>query len=136
MMVRLTPFEARQWPPLALAYLGDAVLEISVRERILLSGSFRMNLVHRKTVRYVRASAQADAMIALESQLNGEEEAIYKRGRNAKPGHVRRNADLTEYRLATGFEALVGYLHLTDNQERLSWVLDTLYETVEGKETR
>lgn len=134
-MEPLSPFEARQWAPLALAYLGDAVLEINVRERILSSGCTRMNRIHRQAVQYVRASAQAEAMMRLEAHLSPEEAAVFKRGRNAKSGHVRRNADMTEYRLATGFEALVGYLYLIGDRERLAFVLRILYEFVEERET-
>jgi len=130
-MRQFTPFEARQLPPLMLAWMGDAVLELLVREKLLQEGCYRMQQVHRRGVGFVRATAQARAMRAVEPLLTPEEDEIFRRGRNAKSGHVRKNADMTEYRVATGFEALLGYLHITGQMTRVEEFADILFETVE-----
>lgn len=133
-MVLLNHSEARQMAPLMLAYIGDAIIELKVRKRIMQEGCTRMDVVNKRTVRYVRASAQADAFHCLESLISEEDYAIAKRGRNAKSGHVRKNADVSEYRLATGFEALAGYYELTGQTAELERILRCLYQGVEGED--
>ena len=128
----MKPEEARQIAPLMLAYIGDAVIELRVRRRILTHGCYRMHAVNQKVVAYVRASAQAAAYHMLEGITHDEDMAIARRGRNAKARHTRKNADITEYRLATGFEALVGYYELTLQTQKLEEAMNCLYKVVEG----
>ena len=133
-MGKLSPVEARQIAPLMLAYIGDAVIELRVRKRILERGCYRMHAVNKQVVSYVRASAQAEAYHLIEAISTDEDMAIARRGRNAKARHTRKNADITEYRLATGFEALTGYYELTGQSEKLESAMECLYRVVEGEE--
>ena len=106
-------------PGLALAYIGDAVWEILVREHLLCLGEMKPDRLHRYSTRYVKAKAQADVLHHVQELLNEEELAVMKRGRNAKSGSVPKNAELIDYRHATGFEALLGYLYLQRRYERV-----------------
>ncbi|MFK4567707.1 Mini-ribonuclease 3 [Enterococcus sp. UD-01] len=106
---------------LALAYVGDAIYEIYIRDFLVEQGQTKPNTLHRMATHYVSAKAQAflvQAMLA-ENILTENEEIMYKRGRNAKSHTSAKNADITTYRVATGFESLMGYLHLTKQTERL-----------------
>lgn len=105
-------------PSLVLAYVGDAVYELAVRGYLVERGLVKVNKLHREAVKYVRAGAQAKALFALEGQLSEEELAVVRRGRNTKSATIPKNADLMDYRHATAFEALVGYLHLQGRHER------------------
>ncbi len=116
---RLKDADARQYSPLVLAYMGDAVYEILIRTKVVNDGNEQVNKLHKKASALVKAGAQADLLKAIESDLTEEEHAIYKRGRNAKSASMAKNATMKEYRMATGFEALVGYLYLSGQFERL-----------------
>lgn len=111
---------------LALAYVGDAIYEIYIRDYLVELGQTKPNILHRMATHYVSAKAQAFLIQAmLEEQLLTEnEELMYKRGRNAKSHTSAKNADITTYRVATGFESLMGYLHLTKQTERLEELID------------
>ena len=113
----------------ALAYLGDSVLEIKVRERLVSSGISGSGALNRESLRFVKASAQADAMNKILPLLSEEELLIYKRGRNMSGGNVPKSATMAEYRTATGMEVLFGYLHLTDRYDRI----DELFNEAYGK---
>ncbi|MBP3362088.1 MAG: Mini-ribonuclease 3 [Clostridia bacterium] len=116
--------------PLVLAYIGDSVYEIFVRhELILIHSNMPVHKLHVEAVKYVRAHAQSNSVRALEGILTEEEEAVYKRGRNAKSPTVPRNADVNEYRRATGFEALIGYLYLAGRQERLKKIMRAAFDS-------
>jgi len=106
---------------LALAYVGDAIYEIYIRDYLVAQGLTKPNMLHRSATSYVSAKAQADLSekMLLEGILTDEEELIYKRGRNAKSHTFAKNADVASYRKSTGFEALMGYLHLLKRTERL-----------------
>lgn len=126
----LSPTEARGFSPLALAFVGDAVYETYIRTKILLKANRSAYKLHREAVTFVRAGAQSTAMQALMPHLTPEETDIYKRGRNAHSASVPKNADVTEYRVATGFEALVGYLYLTKQEDRLSFLMELAYNAI------
>lgn len=113
-----------EYSSLALAYLGDAVYELYVRNHLLEKGNFSVNELHKGAVHYVKAKAQSDAVTALEPELTEEELRIYKRGRNAKPATLPKNANVGDYHRATGFEALIGYLYLEKNATRLYELLE------------
>lgn len=120
----LTTKEARLLNPLQLALIGDAVYEVFIRNYILIENrGLSAHKIHIKAIEYVKAHAQSQIIKELEPMLTEEEEYIYKRGRNAKSGTVPKNADVVEYRTATGFEALIGYLYLSNQKERLSTIL-------------
>ena len=109
----------REYSPLVLAYIGDSVYETYVRTRLVARANTQVNNLHKTTINYVKAKAQSEIMKALLGQLTEEEEWVFKRGRNAKSATVPKNADVGEYRYATGFEALIGYLYLSGNIDRL-----------------
>ncbi len=103
---------------LTLAYLGDAVLELLVREKLLLVGNNTVKDLHKQALKFVCAKAQSDGVEKLIPYLTDEEFKIYKRGRNAK-STAPKSADVTDYKRATGLEALFGYLYLVGEQERM-----------------
>lgn len=116
--------------PLVLAYIGDSVYEVYVRNRLLLEHpDMPVYKLHKEAIKYVRAHAQSNSMMAVELILDADEEAVYKRGRNAKSPTVPKNADIGDYRRATGFEALVGYLHLMNETERLDLIMSTAFQS-------
>lgn len=108
--------------PLVLAYVGDAVFELAVRERLAAGDPGKMADLHREAVALVRAGAQAGMLRRLEGLLTPEEEEVVRRARNAK-GPAPRGIPVQEYRHATAFEALLGYLHLNGRDDRLSFLL-------------
>jgi len=111
--------DIRAYSPLTLAYIGDAVYDLIIRTVIVERGNRAVNELHRRATRYVNAPAQARMIEALLPSLTEEEEAVYRRGRNAKPHTTAKNATVQDYRKATGMEALLGYLYLNDKMERV-----------------
>lgn len=120
-----------QLPSLALAYIGDSVYELAVRQYLLSQGAVKVNQLHKKAVRYVRAGSQAKALFALEGNLTEEEIAVVRRGRNAKSATLPKNADIMEYRHATALEALIGYLYLQGNTDRMLEVINLAINAIE-----
>ena len=120
---------------LALAYVGDAIYEIYIRDYLIEKGETKPNKLHRAATHYVSAKAQAFLIQQMlqENLLTENEELYYRRGRNAKSHTSAKNADITTYRVATGFEALMGYLHLTKQTERMeeliNWCIEKVGET-------
>lgn len=110
---------SRQYSPLVLAYIGDSVFDLIIKSKVVADGNAPVNKLHRKTSSYVKASSQANTFRKIQDILTEEEISIYKRGRNAKSGTVPKNADLIEYKVATGFEALIGFLYLENRFERI-----------------
>ncbi len=111
--------DVRTYSPLTLAFIGDGIYDIIIRTVIVEHSNRPVNELHRRTSRFVKANTQALMIQALLPVLTEEEEAVYKRGRNAKSHTTAKNASLMDYRMATGFEALVGYLYLQDKTERI-----------------
>ena len=110
--------------PLVLAYLGDTVYESYIREYLIRKNCNRkVNDLHKTAIKYVNAKAQATIIHNIEDQLTEDELRIYKRGRNQKSHTSPKNADIIDYKCATGFEALVGYLYLNEEKERLEYVI-------------
>ncbi len=115
----LEPEDIRSYSPLTLAYVGDAVYELVIRTMIISKGNAPVNKLHKRSAALVKAPAQAQMMKVIEPLLSEEELHIYKRGRNAKSYTSAKNASVIDYRIATGFEALMGWLYLQERQERL-----------------
>lgn len=109
------------YSPLTLAYIGDAVYELIIRSMIVTEGNAPVNKMHKRSSGLVKAGAQAEFIkYMLDNELlNEEERRIYKRGRNAQSYTKAKNASMTDYRMATGFEALIGYLYLSGQSERM-----------------
>lgn len=112
--------DVKMYSPLVLAYIGDAVYEIMIRTKVVNGGNEQVNKLHKKTAALVKAGTQAQLLMAIEDALTDEEHAVYKRGRNAKSASMAKNATMKDYRMATGFEALVGYLYLAEQYDRLT----------------
>ncbi len=117
--------------PVALAYMGDVLFEMFVRDHLLQRPQTNINQMHRKAVTYVNASSQAWMVRHLATFLTDEEKDAVRRGRNGKTGTVPRNADVTEYRYATGFEALLGWLYYKNATTRLVQVMEMAVELLE-----
>lgn len=115
----LPEMDVRAYSPLALAYIGDAVYELLIRTKVISRGSMQVSKMHKKSADLVRAKTQADLAKVLADELTEEEMATYKRGRNAKSVTTAKHATMIDYRMATGFEALIGYLYLTGGYGRL-----------------
>lgn len=111
----------------ALAYLGDCVLELCVREYLVESGLSTSRSLNKEALNYVRAAAQAEAMKKLFGILTEEEEAFFKRGRNIGHTNVPKNATVSDYRTATGMEVLFGYLHVSNQKERIHELFRAAY---------
>ncbi|MEF3303385.1 Mini-ribonuclease 3 [Paenibacillus sp. GYB003] len=120
--------EPNQLNPLVLAYMGDAVFEMAVRQFVISRPNHRPNHLHREAVKYVSAKAQASALHALMPLLTPEETDVVKRGRNAKSGTIPKNADVADYRHSTAFECLLGYLYYTKRFDRLGELLGLILE--------
>ena len=121
------------YSPLTLAYLGDAVYEMVIRTICVKRTNMQTQKLHRKVTGYVSAKAQAKMMGALIGELTEEEESIYRRGRNSKPYTKAKNASMEEYLKATGFEALVGYLYLQKEYERMNALIAHGIEALQEK---
>lgn len=118
--------DVKQLNSLALAYMGDAVFEQVVRKHLIRSGRVRPNILHKEATNYVSAKAQATIVKEMLDKdfLSEEEQAVLRRGRNAKSGSVPKNTDVITYHHSTAFEAVVGSLYLSEQTERLQEVLD------------
>lgn len=111
--------DARQYSPLTLAYIGDAVFEVIVRTILVERGNAPVNVLHKQASKLVKAEAQADAYYRIKELLTEEEMSVFRRGRNAKSYTSAKNATIGDYRVATGLEALFGYWYLTGQTERM-----------------
>ena len=116
-----------QYSTAALAYLGDVVIEMCVRERLVKAGHSSSAALNKQALSYVRASAQAAAMKNILPMLTEEEDAVFHRGRNIGHTNTPKSATVAEYRAATGMEALFGYLHLAGRAERITQLFDAAY---------
>ncbi|HEM6288818.1 TPA: Mini-ribonuclease 3 [Streptococcus suis] len=121
---------------IALAFEGDAVYSMYIRRHLIFKGLTKPNQLHGEANKYVSAKAQASLISALlEAQLLTEkEEEIYKRGRNANSHTKAKNADVVTYRMSTGFEAVLGYLHMTEQMERLDELVGWCIEYIDSKQ--
>ena len=119
--MRFTNLESRpnELSPLNLAFIGDCIYEMLVRETLVLNANRPVKDLHKESVKFVSAKAQTLAFEKIRDCLNEQEMAIYKRGRNAKVGHNPKSASQGEYHIATGVEALFGYLYLAEETDRI-----------------
>ena len=111
--------DIRTYSPLTLAYIGDGIFDLVIRSIVVGKGNTKASQLHYQTSHIVKAETQAKIMEALEAELTVEEADIYRRGRNAKSPTTAKNATTADYRKATGFEALMGYLYLKDDFPRV-----------------
>ena len=120
---------------LALAYVGDAIYEVYIRDYLIRQGQTKPNRLHHHATKYVSARAQAYLIEQMKQidLLNETEMTIFRRGRNAKSHTVAKNTDVATYRSSTGFEAIMGYLHLTGQKERMETLIEWCIQTVGEK---
>lgn len=123
---------ARLIPPIVLAYIGDAIYEVAVRQFLISRANLRPPHLHRTATGFVSAKAQSRILAYLDPELTEEERDVVRQGRNAKSGSIPKNADVLEYRHATAFETLVGYLYYTGEQDRLRELIGKSIEFIEG----
>lgn len=118
-LFELEDTDIRTYSPLTLAYIGDAIYELVIRTILVEKGNTQVNKLHQRASKLVKASAQSEIIEKLKPYLTEEEMGIFKRGRNAKSFTMAKNASMSDYRRATGFEALMGYLYLTEQWDRM-----------------
>ena len=116
---QIADVDIRTYSPLTLAYIGDGIYDLVIRSVVVARGNTRAGELHKRTSQIVKAYTQAQMMEALLPLLTEEEADIYRRGRNAKSPTMAKNATMSDYRKATGFEALMGWLYVKDEFERL-----------------
>ena len=119
----------KEYSPLPLAYIGDSVYDLFVRTKIIEKGNRHVTDMHKEAVKFVKAHSQAESIHAIEDKLTEDEVRVLKWGRNAK-STPPKNADVTDYRYATGFEALIGYLYVSGEEDRLKEVLNMAYDAL------
>ena len=116
---RLKEVDIREYSPLTLAYIGDSIYDLIMKTLVVNQGNKPVQKLHKETSTYVQAKAQSKMMRVLQEELTEEEHSIYKRGRNSKSVSPAKNQSVTDYRRATGFEAVMGYLYLKKDWKRL-----------------
>lgn len=111
--------DIRTYSPLTLAYIGDGIYDLIIRTVVVERGNRAAANLHKKSIKFVNAATQAVMVEAIKEELSEEEQSVYRRGRNAKSYTTAKNASIGDYRKATGFEALLGYLYLQDRMDRV-----------------
>ncbi|MBQ8391809.1 MAG: Mini-ribonuclease 3 [Clostridia bacterium] len=130
MLFKADNINPKEYSPLALAYIGDTVYDLFIRTKVLEKGNRHVTVMHKEAVGFVKAHSQSVSAYAIEGHLTEDEQRILKWGRNAKSNTTPKNADVTEYRMATGFETLIGYLYLSNDIQRLEFLLEKAYEAI------
>lgn len=110
--------EAKEFSPLVLAYIGDAVYELIIRSVLVSMGNRPVNKLNKDATSLVKAGAQSEIVKLISDNLSEEEYTVFKRGRNSSPHTMAKNASMTDYKYATGFEALIGFLYLDNRCDR------------------
>lgn len=116
--------DAKLLSPLVWAYIGDSVYELFIRTKLVNNSNAKPHKLHIESIKYVKAKAQAEILKKISSKLTEEESDIVRRGRNTENHHIAKNANLEDYTYSTAFEALIGYLYLTKQDERLEEILN------------
>ena len=125
-----TEINADQYSPLTLAYMGDCAYEIVIRTLLVHKGNAPVDKLNRKASRLAKAETQSQMITAIQEQLTEEEVTMYKRGRNAKSYSSAKNASINDYRRATGFETLIGWLYLKGELERMTQIIRMGFEAI------
>ncbi|WP_461815975.1 Mini-ribonuclease 3 [Faecalimonas sp.] len=126
--------DIREYSPLTLAYIGDSIYDLIIKSLVINRGNKQVQKLHKETSSLVQASAQSKMMRAMQDELTDEERAVYKRGRNAKSVSPAKNQSITDYRRATGFEALLGYLYLKEDWKRMLDLVKIGLDSIEKEE--
>lgn len=130
-MFEMREADVKEYSPLTLAYIGDSIFDLIMKSLVVNEGNQPVQKLHLRTSRFVQASAQSRMMRVLQEELTEEEHAVYKRGRNAKSVSPAKNQSVTDYRRATGFEALLGYLYLKKEWKRMLSLVKMGLESIE-----
>lgn len=131
---RMKEVDIKAYSPLTLAYIGDSIYDLMIKTLVINEGNKQVQKLHKETSSYVQASAQSKMMRVLQEELTDEERAVYKRGRNAKSVSPAKNQSLSDYRRATGFEALIGYLYLQKEWKRMTDLIKMGLDSIKGEE--
>ncbi|MGN1193044.1 MAG: Mini-ribonuclease 3 [Dorea sp.] len=118
-LFQMREVDIKEYSPLTLAYIGDSIYDLIIKSLVVNEGNKQVQKMHQETSSYVQASAQSQMMRKIQEYLTEEEHVVYKRGRNAKSVSPAKNQSITDYRRATGFEALIGYLYLKKEWKRM-----------------
>ena len=118
-LFQMKEVDIKEYSPLTLAYIGDSIYDLIIKSLVVNEGNRQVQKLHKETSMWVQASAQSKMMRAIQEHLTEEEHAVFKRGRNAKSVSPAKNQSITDYRRATGFEALMGYLYLKKEWKRM-----------------
>ena len=118
-LFQMQEVDIREYSPLTLAYIGDSIYDLIIKSLVINEGNKQVQKLHRMTSSLEQASAQSRMMRTIQEHLTEDEHAVYKRGRNAKSISPAKNQSITDYRRATGFEALIGYLYLKKEWKRM-----------------
>ena len=127
--------DIREYSPLTLAYIGDCIYDLVIKSLVINEGNKQVNKLHQETSKLVQASAQSLMMRTMQEHLTEEEHAVYKRGRNAKSVSPAKNQSITDYRRATGFEALLGHLYLKKDYKRLVELVKIGLDSLDNSKT-
>ena len=118
-LFQMKEVDIKEYSPLTLAYIGESIYDLIIKSLVVNEGNRQVQKLHKETSMRVQASAQSKMMRAIQEHLTEEEHAVFKRGRNAKSVSPAKNQSITDYRRATGFEALMGYLYLKKEWKRM-----------------
>ena len=135
-VLKLNEVDIAGYSPLTLAYIGDSVYDLIIKTMVVSEGNKQVKKLHQETSSMVQASAQSEMMREIQEHLTEEEHAVYKRGRNAKTVSPAKNQTLTDYRRATGFEALMGWLYLKNEWPRMPELIKIGLEHLNKKEEK
>lgn len=130
-LFQMKEVDIKEYSPLTLAYIGDSIYDLIIKSLVINEGNRQVQKLHRETSMMVQASAQSKMMRSIQEHLTEEEHAIFKRGRNAKSVSPAKNQSITDYRRATGFEALMGYLYLKKEWKRMLDLVKIGLESIE-----
>lgn len=133
--LQLKEVDVNTYSPLVLAYIGDCVFDLVIKSMVISAGNKQVHKLHEETSQYVQASSQSKMMRAMQPCLSEEEHAVYRRGRNAKSVSPAKNQSITDYRRATGFEALIGFLYLKREYARLMELVKIGLENLKEEES-
>ena len=134
-LFQMEEVDIREYSPLTLAYIGDCIYDLVIKSKVINEGNKQVNKLHQETSKLVQASAQSLMMRTMQEHLTEEEHAVYKRGRNAKSVSPAKNQSITDYRRATGFEALLGYLYLKKDYKRLLELVKIGLDSLDNSKT-
>ena len=130
-LFQMKEVDIKEYSPLTLAYIGDSIYDLIIKSLVVNEGNRQVQKLHKETSMRVQASAQSKMMRAIQEHLTEEEHAVFKRGRNAKSVSPAKNQSITDYRRATGFEALMGYLYLKKEWKRMLELVKIGFESMD-----